>query len=491
MSSPLSSLKNGKKMPLLPGRRSVPFKHQDYAEAVIDEQLGLSKSEYSWKPKKMQQKQLANENGQGPSDKELLSSMMQRLAKAEQNLRFAQEANREKDVRIKVLEDKCKIIDTARGHGNEQVLQLETKCRKLQKKIHSMEKFLEDYGMVWVGEEAESDEEKDDSKQHTDKELEPLSPLLGATQPRVWIPGSSTPTAFQLQVDFDLIVKNIEELNSLAGEGEHVISHTTKGARLKVREPVPLTLYANGIFMFDGPFRPFTDHETQLYIQDIMDGYFPSELQSRYPDGVPILLTDLRDTYFRDTRQEKFFTGTGQRLLESNLDEVSDKNIPSIREGKLKTTSQPPGRQRLTVDQYLNKIPSSIIRNGEVVDVRSGLKETLKGSVSKSPELIVIDSQLDANDSNSKSEAVDTGKAECITNLRIKSEKGDKTYSLKMKYTNTIGDLKRKINKIRKEKHSNYQLKTSFPNQTYDNDGETLEDCGLVPNATLHILLKK
>lgn len=46
--------------------------------------------------------------------------------------------------------------------------------------------------------------------------------------------GSSTPTAFQLQVDFDLIVKNIEELNSLAGEGEHVISHTTKGARLKV-----------------------------------------------------------------------------------------------------------------------------------------------------------------------------------------------------------------------------------------------------------------
>lgn len=47
--------------------------------------------------------------------------------------------------------------------------------------------------MVWVGEEAESDEEKDDSKQHTDKELEPLSPLLGATQPRVWIPGKVSP----------------------------------------------------------------------------------------------------------------------------------------------------------------------------------------------------------------------------------------------------------------------------------------------------------
>ena len=26
----------------------------------------------------------------------------------------------------------------------------------------------------------------------------------------------------------------------------------------------------------------------QQYVRDVMDGYFPSELQKRYPDGIPI-----------------------------------------------------------------------------------------------------------------------------------------------------------------------------------------------------------
>ena len=52
-------------------------------------------------------------------------------------------------------------------------------------------------------------------------------------------------------------------------------------------DAIQLTLYANGIVMFSGPFRPFTDPTTQVCVQDFMDGYFPSELQHRYPDGIP------------------------------------------------------------------------------------------------------------------------------------------------------------------------------------------------------------
>ena len=48
-----------------------------------------------------------------------------------------------------------------------------------------------------------------------------------------------------------------------------------------------LTLYANGILMFRGPFRPYSDLETQNCMLDLLDGYFPTELQNRYPDGVP------------------------------------------------------------------------------------------------------------------------------------------------------------------------------------------------------------
>ncbi|NXT24004.1 UBX11 protein, partial [Syrrhaptes paradoxus] len=87
-------------------------------------------------------------------------------------------------------------------------------------------------------------------------------------------------------IDFDLILENVKDLNVLAGEGISQIQRTPGGARLRQPEPLPLTLYQNGIVMCDGPFRPYEDPSTQQCLQDIMDGYFPSELQTRYPDGV-------------------------------------------------------------------------------------------------------------------------------------------------------------------------------------------------------------
>ena len=43
--------------------------------------------------------------------------------------------------------------------------------------------------------------------------------------------------------------------------------------------------------LFSGPFRPFTDPVTQQCVQDITDGYFPSELQNKFPDGVPFVVS--------------------------------------------------------------------------------------------------------------------------------------------------------------------------------------------------------
>eukprot|EP00112_Aurelia_sp_Birch-Aquarium-sp1_P005350 Seg1605.4 transcript_id=Seg1605.4/GoldUCD/mRNA.D3Y31 product="UBX domain-containing protein 11" protein_id=Seg1605.4/GoldUCD/D3Y31 len=328
---------------------------------------------------------------------DLLSTMMQRLSKTEQNLRAYQESNREKDKRIKILEEKCKILEKARGFGDDHLADLERKCRKLQRENLSMEKFLEDYGMVWVGEEDDSDnEEKKESDTNMYEEL-PSNRGELSSRNSVWNPSASLVTPTPMRVDFDLIVKNIEELNKLAGEGEHVISHTIRGARLKVREPVPLTLYANGIFMYNGPFRPFSDPETQVCVQDIMDGYFPSELQTRYPEGVPFLLKDLRDTHFRDGRQEKFFTGTGNQLAPESVqstDQTADKKIQTSSEKEINETSQPPGYQKQTVDQFLNKLPSSVIKNGKVVDIKSDLKTTLKGDRGKPSEVVVVETDI-------------------------------------------------------------------------------------------------
>ncbi|NWI92548.1 UBX11 protein, partial [Pitta sordida] len=87
-------------------------------------------------------------------------------------------------------------------------------------------------------------------------------------------------------IDFDLILENVKYLNLLAGEGTARVEHTLRGARLRRAQPLPLTLYQNGIVMCHGAFRPYQDPSTQQCLQDIMDGYFPSELQPRYPDGI-------------------------------------------------------------------------------------------------------------------------------------------------------------------------------------------------------------
>ncbi|NXV60027.1 UBX11 protein, partial [Molothrus ater] len=88
-------------------------------------------------------------------------------------------------------------------------------------------------------------------------------------------------------VDFDLILEHIKDLNSLVGEGSSQVEQTLRGARLRRAEPLPVTLYRDGITVGQhGAFRPYQHPATQQCLQDIMDGYFPSELQPRYPDGV-------------------------------------------------------------------------------------------------------------------------------------------------------------------------------------------------------------
>lgn len=114
-------------------------------------------------------------------------------------------------------------------------------------------------------------------------------------------------------VNFDLLLERIRELNVLAGEGESFVQMTALGAQLVTKQAVRLSLYRDGMVMLDGPFRSYQEHSTQVsvmqrkatpplhaaaasnlcsshlqqFVQDLMDGYFPSELQSRFPDGIP------------------------------------------------------------------------------------------------------------------------------------------------------------------------------------------------------------
>ncbi|CAI8045320.1 UBX domain-containing protein 11 [Geodia barretti] len=270
MSSPSSTLKKVKRSPL-PGACRVPFRKTEAAVPPAN-------------------------TSPPPSDSDLLASMAARLAQAEAQLVTTRQEVREKEGRIRELERRLSAptppLPHSHGtpHDNHDDL-LRKKCDILQKQIQEMEEFLNDYGMIWMGSEG-----------------------VRGHKEGVWLPDSSLPRNM-FAVDFDLIVRNVESLNALAGEGSTAISTTPRGATLRRTESVPLTLYANGLVMFQGPFRPFSDPHTQQCVQDLMDGYFPSELQSQFPDGVPFKLTDQRHmTYEPPNSWGAGVHGSGQKL---------------------------------------------------------------------------------------------------------------------------------------------------------------------------------
>ncbi|PFX28784.1 UBX domain-containing protein 11 [Stylophora pistillata] len=398
MSSPISSLKKGKRTPLDPRQAQVPFRNLEHTSVELPSG-SLKKDGFSKVPK-------SSSSTNAPSDRDLLSSMMSRLAQVEQQLKAAQTQIGEKDKKIRILEEKAKLLEKARGYNSGTITELEKKCRRLQTQVFQMEEFLADYGMVWVGDDA------------SDSDYEVLEePSSTAAPSSISRQGVWNPTPRDFQMDFDVVTKNIRELNVLAGEGCSDVSRTKDGARLKVRESVPLVLYSNGILMFGGPFRPYSDPITQQCLQDIMDGYFPSELQSRYPGGVPFEVQDKRDIVFEDRRTALLFPGTGQSL-------AAEENAKSLK-----------------VESHTPEHKNSAIQLANISLLRT------------------------------------------VENL--------KTYILKMKFTDCIRDVRSHVDAARPKDAPPYDIKTSFPNRVYDDPNATLQECGLVPNATLHLLVKK
>ncbi|XP_063810800.1 UBX domain-containing protein 11 isoform X3 [Pseudophryne corroboree] len=450
MSSPLMTLGKPRRTSILHGqrchhggRRSAPFKDMPVylvASLPSSNMLLQEKGNHS----------LGKGLGSVPSDFDLLSTTVKRVSELETRVRLQKREIQLKDQEIATLEQKIKQLERQRtDHSVEEKHDqaLEKRCQELQKRVSDMEQFLCDYGLYWVGDEYSADA----SKQETHS-------------------SSSGHTSHTFHIDFDLILENLKDLNVLGGDGVSHIEYKGGAARLRPPEPLPLTLYSNGIIMFQGPFRSYQEASTQQCLRDIMDGYFPSELQTRFPDGVPFQVTDMRNVVFHERRPWDEFPGTGQSVggAEGHLRETSNMNGP-----------------RLSVEQFLSRLPKSIIHGGRVLDIQGPIREALQGS--NSEEMLsesIVDSPLVVSvEKMSQTNTV-------FSNLRIKSENGDHTYKVRMLPTETLGDLRAILAQHRVSDVASFDIISSFPYCVYDNNTCTLQEAGLVPNASLFLRRK-
>ncbi|GAB0199548.1 UBX domain-containing protein 11 [Grus japonensis] len=310
---------------------------------------------------------------------------------------------------------------------------------------HKAARFLNDYGLIWVG---ERHEQLEDLESLEDEELPTRS---------FWKPGDAV--VFKHRIDFDLILENVKDLNVLAGEGISQIKHTPGGARLRQPEPLPLTLYQNGIVMFNGPFRPYEDPSAQQCLQDIMDGYFPSELQTRYPDGIPLQRWQkAKATFFRQTASEDSNLG-----LQTHLK-----------------------RPRVSSEQFLNKLSKPFKHGREAIGVGGSARAAQQGSdgVRSSREILVETPRLSALERVKTAEETEASAPDVCT-LRIKSESGEQTYIVKMLFIETIGDLRQHLAHARGGDSNSYEIISTFPQRVYTDNSRSLQECGLIPTASL------
>ncbi|CAF0951823.1 unnamed protein product [Didymodactylos carnosus] len=413
-----------------------------------------------------------------PTDLDLLQLTMQRMQKAEADVRYLSSQIKEKDQRVAVLQDKLSLYEKAlknqrkNGDDSHKVQILEQKCVRLQSIIDRMEDLLIERGLEVVGESNEPDNINILTFDEADAAV--------SSSPKTWNPDESVlPQSLPIPIDYNAIIESIRELNVLAGESETRFNNNNKDTHniktLKRVDPVDLTLYANGIFLFNGPFRSFNDLLTKQFIKDLTDGYFPSELQTRYPDGVPFRVNDRREIYYKD-KQQRAFQGEGHVLDDGRIVPSIEKPPEMILPNGAKVETQD-NRPKVSVERFLNRLPQSVIKNGNVIDIRNDIKEQIYGNQQN---------QVDTSDRCESAKSEFDGTTTPITTLRIRSADGQQSYVIKMKITSTIEDVKNIITKKKKLSYD-FDLFQMGTKTFYLNCDKTLEQCGLVPNASLGI----
>nr|XP_025134474.1 UBX domain-containing protein 11 isoform X9 [Bubalus bubalis] len=279
------------------------------------------------------------------------------------------------------------------------------------------------------------------------------------------------------EVDFDRLLASLKDLSELVEDSDTQVMPVPERVPHRTLEPIPLRLYRNGIVMFDGPFRPFHDPSTQRCLRDILDGFFPSELQWLYPDGVPFKVSDLRGQVYPEHGLDPF-PGEGRVV---GLQRIR-KPLDSI---------EHPG-SRMTAEKFLNRLPKFVIRQGEVIDIRGPIRDTLQNCCPlpvRIQEIVVETSALAAERARSRESP--ESPAPPLSMLRIKSENGEQAFLLMMRPEDRVGDVRALLAQARAVEPSTFEIFSTFPPTVYNDDALTLQAAGLVPNATLLLRVRR
>lgn len=373
---------------------------------------------------------------------------------------------------------------------------------RLERQVEEMMRFLEDYGLTWVGDtgsEAEASEataggtEADACSQHTSTPpAEAAAPRQRPTSaPKVQSPtakaGGLSPAHASskckatdvVSVDVQSMMSRVEALNAMVEKASAKIVSSRVGgavhARLVVDDamPLPLVFFRDGVKLGGLPFQGYDSKHSQMLIRDILDGYFPYALKDSYPDGVAMKVVDRValgfDVWLRERSEgDPELTDGGDRLLPAG-----GRVLHQGKHGGARSCSF----SAAALAQEQEQQEQQRLRAGNAE--HRGASAPAAGATYRASheEVSLIEKDRDP--------------AMPVARLLVKLEGGQRVILL-MEPEQTIGALRKGLEQWITEQGGTgcagndvLSLRSAFPPKTYEDNSETLVQAGLTPNATL------
>lgn len=232
-------------------------------------------------------------------------------------------------------------------------------------------------------------------------------------------------------------------------------------------KPKTIIFYKNGIHLEGFPIFYYGSHDAVSLLADILDGYFPRQLEKSYPDGVLLKMVDL-------------------------IDEVCDE---SAAKHKIATIGDqvPSDLKPLSKEEFLQRIPKNrISADGKIIEVR----KNIAAMIDAKGDGHVKDTQLrnvvrnDAGDWMLKNEHSDkTGEDKDLSILKVRLDFLNDYLIVQLPKQSRISELYRELMKCVPDTSKLYKLVNGFPRTDLDlRSPLDLEEQGLYPKAAIYLI---
>ncbi|CAM9742855.1 unnamed protein product [Chrysoparadoxa australica] len=354
------------------------------------------------------------------------------------------EAEETRQLAEKLREQNMIMSEALALGGGEAAMEAKRKENEdLRQQNQEMQSFLADYGLVWVGGEAK--------KKHR------------------MIEG--------LQVSHRDLLQKLQQLNELVGseQGQIVTSKDGRKAQLQQLDHVEVTVWLNGLVVDESSLRPFTDPAVKRFIQDVMDGYFPSEFMKRFPNGFLIRVHDKSTEPGPSARKR---SSEGAVTLQAAGSYASTQGMKE----------QPPS----DVDKarFLSRLPASVICNGRVVEVRADVQRRLEGAAPAQEQRVVDTAPRQEGEMTANLQPTQSPLTRWLV-PQVRVGDGKRKLLVMLPYRATVGELRASLAQELPHAAEGIKISSAFPARAHADDSRTLQQEELVPTAVLHVTLSQ